>query len=65
MTNPESETQDYRLYVSAMTDGDTVGLVQVDVADVAGGETVEWEAQMDLAQEDIDCVLRVEQFAAE
>lgn len=65
MTNPESDTQDYRLYVSAMTDGDTVGLVQVDVADVAGGETAEWEAQMDLAQEDINCVLRVERFAAE
>ena len=65
VTNPESDTQDYRLYVSAMTDGDTVGLVQVDVADVAGGETSEWESQMDLAQEDIDCVLRVERFAAE
>lgn len=65
MTNPESETQDYRLYISAMTDGDTVGLVQVDVADVAGGETADWESQMDLAQEDIDCVLRVERFAAE
>lgn len=65
VTNPESDTEDYRLYVSAMTDGDTVGLVQVDVADVAGGETAEWESQMDLAQEDIDCVLRVERFAAE
>lgn len=65
VTNPESDTHDYRLYVSAMTDGDTVGLVQVDVADVAGGETAEWASQMDLVQEDINCVLRVERFAAE
>ncbi|GAA4479509.1 hypothetical protein GCM10023190_22710 [Enteractinococcus fodinae] len=65
VTNPESETHDYLLYVSAMTEGDTVGLVQVDVADVAGGDSAEWESQMDLAQEDIDCVLRVERFAAE
>ena len=50
VTNPESDPQDYRLYISAMTEGDTVGLVQVDVADVAG-ETAEWRSQMDLAQE--------------
>lgn len=65
VTNPESVAHDYRLYVSAMADGDTVGLVQVDVGDVAGGETAEWEVQMELTQEDIDCVLRVERLPAE
>lgn len=65
VTNPESDTQDYRIFVSAMTADDTVGLVQVDVADVAGGETAEWETQMDLTQENLDCVLRVERFSAE
>lgn len=48
-----------------MTDDDTLGFVQVDVADVAGGETAEWETQMDLIQENLDCVLRVERFPAE
>lgn len=65
VTNPESDPQDYRIFVSAMTEDDTVGLVQVDVADVAGGDTAEWETQMDLTQEDLDCVLRVERFSAE
>lgn len=65
ITNPESDAQDYRIFVSAMSAGDTAGLVQVVVANVAGGETAEWETQMDLTQEDLDCVLRVERFSAE
>jgi hypothetical protein len=48
-----------------MTAGDTVGLVQVDVKDVAGGEIAAWEAQMDLSQKDIDYILRVPRVAAE
>lgn len=48
VTNPEPDAQDYRIYDSAMTGDDTVGLVQVDVEGVGGGETAEWETQMDL-----------------
>ena len=65
VTNPESEAQNYRIFVSAMSADDTVGLVQVNVDDVAGGETAQWDTQMDLNQEDLDCVLRVERFPSE
>lgn len=65
VTNPESSTQDYRIYISAMAGDDTVGLVQVDVTNVAGGETAEWDNLLDLTQEDLECVLRVERFSAE
>lgn len=65
VTNPEQDAQDYRIYVSALDGGDTVGLVQVDVTDVEGGETAEWETSMDLDQAELDCVLRVERFPSE
>ena len=65
VTNPVSDTQDYRIYVSAMSANDTEGLVQVDIPDVSGGDTVEWSTHMKLPQEALECVLRVERFPAE
>lgn len=63
--NPESDAQDYRLYVSALENSDTVGLVQVDVTDVAPGKSVEWSTDIDYKADDLECVLRVERFDAE
>jgi len=65
VSNPETSAQDYRIYISAMAGDDTVGLVQVDVDNVAGGDTAEWDNLLDLTQEDLECVLRVERFSAE
>ena len=62
VANSESEDQDYRIYVSAMDGNDTQGIVQVDVEGVAGGESAEWDTEIDLSGEDLDCVLRVERF---
>lgn len=61
VTNPESEPQDYRIYVSALESGDTVGLVQVDVPSVAESET--WSTEIAYDGDDLECVLRVERFA--
>lgn len=65
VTNPEQDAQDYRIYVSALDGSDTVGLVQVDITGVEGGNTAEWETHMDLNQAELDCVLRVERFPSE
>lgn len=65
VTNPVSDTQDYRIYVSAMSPHDTEGLVQVDIPDVSGDDTVEWRTHLELPHEDLECVLRVERFPAE
>jgi len=63
VTNPIDEVQNYRLYVSALSDDDTRGIVQVDVPDVDGGATAEWKASFPLDDEKLECVLRVERFA--
>ncbi len=63
VTNPLDEVQSYRLYVSAMDGSDTRGVVQVDVPEVAGGDSAEWTAEFPLPDDDLTCVLRVERFA--
>lgn len=63
VTNPLDEAQSYRLYVSAMFGGDTRGLIQVDVPDVAGGASAPWRAAFPLEGDEFTCVLRVERFA--
>lgn len=62
VTNPEAEAQGYRIYVSALQDGDTRGLAQVDVAEVDGGASAAWETTMELDLNEPKCVLRVERF---
>lgn len=64
VTNPEQSTQNYRIYLSALDGSDTVGLVQIDVADVPAGESADWNARVELGQEDLDCVLRVERYSS-
>lgn len=63
VTNPEAAPQEYRIYVSALDAGDTVGLVQVDVPEVADSET--WSTEIPYDGTDLECVLRVERFSAE
>lgn len=65
VTNPTPESQDYRIYVSAISNSDTVGLVQVDVQAVNAGETAEWSTTIAHGGEDLECVLRVERFPAD
>lgn len=64
VTNPTDDAQSYRLYVSAMADDDTRGLVQVDVPPVDAGGTAQWNATFALPDDDMTCVLRVERFAS-
>jgi len=64
-TNPTEGVVDYRIYVSLL-DGaaGTRALQQVDVADVPAGETSEWETEVPVAEDGLNCVLRVERYAA-
>ena len=64
VTNPEQSAQNYRIHLSALDGSDTVGLVQIDVADVPAGESADWNAQVELGLEDLDCVLRVERYSS-
>lgn len=65
VTNPTEGSVDYRIYVSIMSDGDTLGIVQSDVADLAGGDTAEWEKDAAAGAPDATCVLRVERASGE
>lgn len=60
VTNPEDKKQDYRIYVSAIADGTTLAVTQVDVSGVAPDGTTGWEAELGTVDDDITCVLRVE-----
>ncbi|MCB1030503.1 MAG: hypothetical protein KDA95_04150 [Acidimicrobiales bacterium] len=63
VTNPLDEAQQYRIYVSAMEGTDTRGIVQVDLPSVEGGQSADWTAEFELADEGLSCLLRVERFA--
>lgn len=62
VTNPEDSPQSYRIYVSAMRKKETLGLVQVDVDSVGPGDSADWSTEIDLADPELECVLRVERF---
>lgn len=62
VTNPTGAAQSYRLYVAFTENGDTRGLVQVDVESVPAGESAPWRAEADLSGDGLQCVLRVERF---
>lgn len=63
LTNPETQAQSYRIYVSVLDDDATVGLVQVDVPDVAGSASQTWDTQVAVSAGGLSCALRVERFA--
>ena len=62
VTNPTDEAQSYRIYVAFNKNTDTLGLVQVDAAEVAPGATATWEATAPLSGDNLQCILRVERF---
>lgn len=65
VTNPTDAPADYRIYVSLLNGAnDTRGLQQVDVAGVEPEATAEWESSIAIDEADLQCVLRVERYAA-
>lgn len=63
--NPTEDTVGYRIYVAFLdATGDTAGLVQTDVDEVASGEGADYEVVMPAHTDadDLTCVLRVERF---
>lgn len=63
VTNSTDAEADYRIYVSLLNGaGDTRGLTQVDVDDVAAGDTQQWDTSVELEDDDLSCVLRVERY---
>lgn len=62
VTNPTDTAQNYRVYVSFNHKGNTRGLVQVDVENVAAGEQATWATEAALLGAGLECVLRVERF---
>lgn len=61
--NSAGETRSYRIYVSVMSDGDTLAIKQVDVPDVGADAAADWETLVIANGDPIECVLRVERFA--
>ena len=65
VTNPTDADADYRIYVSLLNGGgETRALTQVDVDGVEAGESSEWDTTVDLGEDGLNCVLRVERYAA-
>lgn len=64
VTNPTEGPANYRIYVSIMNVGETLGIVQADVEGLAAGESAEWSKEAGAGAPDGTCVLRVERVAA-
>lgn len=63
VANSAAEPRQYRIYVSLLKEGDTRGVQQVDVAELAPGASAEWSTSIPVAEDGLECVLRVERFA--
>ncbi len=61
VTNSSGTDASYRIYVAFNVKGttDTKAVIQADV-DVANGKTEKWSASADVADKDLQCILRVE-----
>ncbi len=65
VTNSSDAAASYRIYVSLLnTAGDTRSLTQVNVEPIDAGAEAEWSAVVPLDEKDLNCVLRVERYAA-
>ena len=62
--NPETTSQSYRIYVSLVNNGKTIGLSEVDVNDVAAGAQAPWQGTLATGASGTQCVLRVERTPA-
>lgn len=65
VTNPTEEPANYRIYVSLLNaSGETRALQQVNVDEVDAAATSNWTATVPVADEGLNCVLRVERYTA-
>jgi hypothetical protein len=65
VTNPTEEPANYRIYVSLLNaSGETRALQQVNVDEVDAAATSNWTATVQVADEGLNCVLRVERYTA-
>lgn len=65
VTNSSEGAASYRIYVSLLTEGgDTRSLTQVNVDPTDPGASAEWSTTVAVQDETLDCVLRVERYAA-
>jgi len=65
VTNSSEAAASYRIYVSLLTEGgDTRSLTQVDVDPIDAGASADWKTSVDVQDEALDCVLRVERYAS-
>lgn len=65
VTNSSEAPASYRIYVSLLTEGgDTRSLTQVNVDPTDPGASAEWATTVDVQDEALDCVLRVERYPA-
>lgn len=65
VTNSSEGAASYRIYVSLLNEGgDTRSLTQVNVDPTDPGASADWSATVDVQDETLDCVLRVERYAA-
>jgi len=62
--NPETSRQSYRIYVSLVSNGKTVGISEVDVNGVAGGAQESWQGTLPVDAAGAQCILRVERTPA-
>lgn len=64
VTNPTEGAVSYRIYVSLLNAAnDTRALVQVDVPEVAAGESSDWATEIPVAEDELSCILRVERYS--
>lgn len=63
VTNPTSTAQSYRIYVSIMSGGSTLGVREIDVADLGGHSARKWEGTLPAGKAGATCVLRVERHS--
>lgn len=65
VTNSSEGAASYRIYVSLLTEGgDTRSLTQVNVDPTDPGASADWATTVAVEDETLDCVLRVERYAA-
>lgn len=64
-TNPSSDTVDYRIYISLLNgESTTRALVESELLAVAPGASATFDELIDLPDDDLRCVLRVERRVA-
>jgi len=65
VTNPSDTAANYRIYVSLLDGaGGTRALQQVDVDRVKASATSDWKTSIPTKEDGLNCVLRVERYAA-